>query len=442
MSASASLLARAGQEPRTVVRIGFLGFGTVGTGAYRMLESNRAAIESKVGIKLKVVRIGIRNPNKPRQAPKELFTTDLDAIVSDPEIDVVLELIGGEEPARGLIEKALHNGKHVITANKELMAKHGPALLKIAAEQCLDLHFEAAVGGGIPLIQPLKHQLAGNDVLKMMGILNGTTNYILTKMSRESGDYESALKEAQAKGYAEADPRNDVEGNDVRYKLAILATIAFGKDVSPEKVYCEGITKIERRDIELAHLFGYEIKLLGIVEALGEGKLLARVHPTFLPKDHPLASVNDVFNALWIRGDFVGDLMFSGRGAGGDPTGSAVVGDLIDVARNMRIGGAGNNAIPEDGANLLPVEAATSRYYLRVNVDDQPSVLGIIATVLGQNDVSLSAMEMKVLDPQKLGEIVFMTHPCLEKSFRAAVETIEGLPIVRKIANWFRVEGQ
>jgi homoserine dehydrogenase len=408
-----------------------------------MLASNHAAIEAKVGSRLEVVKLGIRDPNKEREAPAHLFTTDLESIVSSPEVDVVLELIGGESPARELIESALRHGKHVITANKELMAKHGPALLKIAGEQCLDLHFEAAVGGGIPLIQPLKHQLAGNDVLKMMGILNGTTNYILTKMSRESGAYGDALKEAQAKGYAEADPRNDVEGCDVRYKLAILASIAFGKEVPPDSVYCEGITKVDKRDIELAHIFGYEIKLLGIVEAFTEGRLLARVHPTFLPKDHPLANVNGVFNALWIRGDFVGDLMFSGRGAGGDPTGSAVVGDLIDVARNMRLGGAGNNVIPSDGARLLPIEEAQSRFYLRVNVDDRPSVLGAIATVLGDNEVSLAAMEMKVLDPQdSLGEIVFMTHPCLERSFRKAVATIQDQDMVREIANWIRVEGE
>jgi homoserine dehydrogenase len=422
------------------VRVAILGFGTVGLGTYRMLESNKSAIESKVGARIEIFKIGIKNPNKKREAPAELFTTDIESIVADSNIDVILELIGGEEPAKHLIEKALRNGKHVITANKELMAKHGPGLLRIAAEQCLDLHFEAAVGGGIPLIQPLKHQLAGNDVLKMMGILNGTTNYILTNMSRDGADYGPSLSEAQAKGYAEADPRNDVEGCDVRYKLAILASIAFGKEVPPEEVYCEGITKLEKRDIELAHMFGYEIKLLGIVESRPDG-LLARVHPTFLPKDHQLANVNGVFNALWLKGDFVGDLMFSGRGAGADPTGSAVVGDLIDVARNMRLGGAGNNVLPEEGANLLPIGELTARYYLRINVDDQPSVLGQVATILGENNVSLAAMEMKVLNAaSSLGEIVFLTHPCKESSFQKAVDAIEELQVIKKIANWIRVE--
>jgi homoserine dehydrogenase len=424
------------------VRVALLGFGTVGTGTYRMLQENRVAIETKVGANIEVVRIGIKNAEKPRNAPKALFTTDLDSIVGDPDVDVVIELMGGEEPARSLIEKALRHGKHVITANKELIAKDGLSLMKIAAEHCLDLHFEAAVGGGIPLIQPLKHQLAGNEVLKMMGILNGTTNYILTKMCRDGGDFSESLAEAQAHGYAEPDPTNDVEAYDVRYKLSILASIAFGKAVAPQDVYCEGITKLSKRDIELAHLFGFEVKLLGIVDKYDSGSLLARVHPTFLPKDHPLANVNDVYNALWIRGDFVGDLMFSGRGAGADPTGSAVVGDLIDVARNIRLGGAANNVLPDENADMRPIEDLVSRFYLRVNVDDQPSVLGSIATVLGHHHVSLAAMEMKVLDAsQSLGEIVFLTHPCSERSFRLAVETIENLQIVREIANWIRVEG-
>jgi len=363
----------------------------------------------------------------------------VDSIVCDPSIDVVLELIGGFDPAHRLIRKALECGKHVITANKELLAKCGHELMHVAASHGLDLHFEAAVGGGIPLIQALKHQLAGNDVLKMIGILNGTTNHILTEMSRSGSELESALHEAQALGYAEADPTNDIEGYDVRYKLAILASIAFGKAVLPEQVYCEGITRIEKRDIELAHFFGYEIKLLGIVEPFGEDRLLARVHPAFVPEDHPLASVNGVNNALWIRGDFVGDLMFSGRGAGGDPTASAVVGDLIDVCRNIRLGGCANTIVPSPGAELLSIEEASSRFYLRLIVDDQPSVLGSIATVLGRHHVSIATMEMRVLDEQR-GEIVFMTHSCSARDFRNAVNAIEHLPVVREVANSIHVE--
>jgi len=425
----------------STIRVALLGFGTVGAGTYRMLQANRAAIESKIGAKLDIARIGIRDSEKPREAPRDLFTTDVESIVTDAHIDVVLELIGGSDPAYELIQKALERGKHVITANKELLAKRGHELMRIAASEGLDLHFEAAVGGGIPLIQALKHQLAGNDVLKMIGILNGTTNYILTQMSRSHMEYSQALDEAQSLGYAEADPANDVEGCDVRYKLAILASIAFGKAVSPEHVYCDGITNIETRDIELAHFFGYEIKLLGIVEPFGEDRLLARVHSAFVPKDHPLASVHGVNNALWIRGDFVGDLMFSGRGAGGDPTASAVVGDLIDVCRNMRLGGAANTIVPIHDARMLPIEDVVSRFYLRIIVDDKPSVLGAIATVLGQHDISLATMEMRVLDEER-GEIVFMTHACSERDFRSAVLMIENLPIVRKVANWLHVESE
>ena len=421
------------------IRIALLGFGTVGAGTYRMLEANRRAIESKIGARIEIAAIGIRDSEKPREAPRDLFTTDVGSIVCDPSIDVVLELIGGFDPAYRLIQRALECGKHVITANKELLAKRGHELMRVAAAQGLDLHFEAAVGGGIPLIQALKHQLAGNDVLKMIGILNGTTNYILTEMSRSGSELAQALREAQALGYAEADPSNDVDGCDVRYKLAILASIAFGKAVSPEDIFCEGISRLEKRDIELAHFFGYEVKLLGIAEPFGEDRLLARVHPAFVPCDHPLASVNGVNNALWIRGDFVGDLMFSGRGAGGDPTASAVVGDLIDVCRNIRLGGAANTIVPSLGAELLPIEEARSRFYLRVIVDDQPNVLGSIATVLGEHGVSIATMEMRVLDDQR-GEIVFMTHKCSERDFRNALQVIRYLPTIRSVANWLHVE--
>jgi homoserine dehydrogenase len=322
-----------------------------------------------------------------------------------------------------------------------LIAKRGAALVELAARERLDLHFEAAVGGGIPLIQPLRHQLAGNDVMRLMGIVNGTTNLILTKMTKEGLEFEDVLAEAQAKGYAEADPSSDVEGYDAQYKIAILASIAFGKHVPPEAVYREGITQISRRDITYAALLGYTIKLLGIAEETDEG-LLARVHPTLLPKDHPLAGVHGVYNAVWIQGDFVGDVMFSGRGAGSDPTGSAVVGDLIDVSRNMRLGGAGNTIPYEPGGTMLTMEGNVTRFYFRVVVVDKPKVLGTIAMTLGNFEVSLAAMEMRVLDPSNnLGEIVFLTHPCREGSFRNALDAVMKTGIVEEIANWFRVEG-
>jgi homoserine dehydrogenase len=418
-----------------------LGFGTVGTGAYRMLVDNGQSIARKIGVPIEVARIGIRDTDKLREAPAELFTTDLGSIVDDPTIDVIIEVIGGLSPAGELIERALRNGKHVVTANKELIAKRGAALVRLAAQNQLDLHFEAAVGGGIPLIQPLKHQLAGNDVLKLMGIVNGTTNYILTKMTEDRASLETALKEAQDMGYAESDPTADVDGFDAQYKLAILTGIAFGKETPVEAVYREGIRGLTADDIHFANMLGYRIKLLGIAELLPDG-ILARVHPTLLPKRHPLANVHDVYNAVWVKGDFVGDVIFSGRGAGSDPTGSAVVGDLIDVCRNIRLGGAGNVIVPEGGANFLPIEDLVGRFYLRMTVDDRPRLLGKIATRLGEFDVSLSDMEMRVLDPaQSIGEIVFLTHACREGEFRAAIGALESEGIVREIATWIRVEG-
>lgn len=428
------------EAPARTVRVGLLGFGVVGTGTYRMLEDNRQSITRKIGSPVEIARIGVKDPDKPRIADSAIVTTDLESIIDDPTIEVIIEVMGGVEPAFSLLKRALENGKHVVTANKELIAKHGTELMRIAAKQSLDLHFEAAVGGGIPLVQPLKHQLAGNDVIKMMGILNGTTNYILTQMTEKKVSLESALTEAQALGYAESDPTADVDGFDAQYKLAILSSIAFGKSVPVESIYREGIRRIEPEDINMARILGYRIKLLGIVEPMGNG-ILARVHPTMLPRKHPLANVHDVYNAVQIAGDFVGDVILSGRGAGSEPTASSVVGDLIDVARNLRLGGAGNIVIPEGEATMVPIESLESRYYLRMIVDDRPRVLGTIATQLGEFGVSLSAMEMRVVDAEQFtGEIVFMTHPCRESEFRQAVESLSALAAVKEIRNWIRVE--
>lgn len=441
MAGSPQLAVHKSDPSPTAIRVGFLGFGTVGTGAFRMLQDNADALTRKIGVPLEVVKIGIRDKEKQRIAPTALFTSDLNSIVDDPTIHVVLELMGGVEPAGALIKRALEKGKHVVTANKELIAKQGADLIALAAQNQLDLHFEAAVGGGIPLIQPLKHQLAGNDVIRLMGIVNGTTNVILTKMSQEAAEFDEALKEAQDKGYAEADPTSDVDGYDAQYKMAILASIAFGKAVPPESVYREGIRGVTKRDIVYANALGYTIKLLGIAEEREDG-VLTRVHPTLLPKDHPLASINGVYNAVWIQGDFVGDVMFAGRGAGSDATGSAVVGDLLDVARNIRLGGAGNTVPYESGVRTLPIEDALTRFYFRVVVTDRPKVLGAIAMILGEHEVSLAAMEMRLLDPSKsLGEIVFLTHPCKEKNFRNALASLPDTGVIIELASWLRVEG-
>ncbi|MFI5385838.1 MAG: homoserine dehydrogenase [Fimbriimonadales bacterium] len=428
-------------SPSRAIRVGFLGFGTVGTGAYRMLKDNSEAITRKIGRPIEVAVIGIKDADKPRMLPPGQFTTDLESIVEDPSIEVILELMGGTDPAGRLVEQALQNGKHVVTANKELIAKHGARLLKLAHARGLDLHYEAAVGGGIPLVQPLKHQLAGNDVLKMMGILNGTTNYILTKMADEGAEFEVVLKEAQAKGYAEADPSADVDGYDAAYKIAILASIAFGKQVPIEGVYREGIRNVTNTDISYAGILGYKIKLLGIVEPVSNDRIMVRVHPTMIPKDHPLASVNDVYNAVWIHGDFAGDLMFSGRGAGSDPTASAVVGDLIDVGRSIARGAQGSTIVYEPGMQTESIDSLCTAYYVRLLVLDKPKVLGSIATAFGEHEVGLAAMEMRVVDSeQNLGEIAFLTHPCIEGDFRRALQDIENSGIVKRVASWIRVE--
>lgn len=438
-SSNPETLSSTSPDQTRVVRAGLLGFGTVGEGTYRMLLDNADAVLAKTGARVEITRIGVKDLAKPRSLPADRFTDDLASIATDPEIDVVLELIGGEDPAAQIVELALDHGKHVVTANKELIAKHGSRLVSKARELALDLHFEAAVGGGIPVVQPLKHQLAGNDVIKLMGILNGTTNYILTQMEEQGADFAEALAEAQAKGYAEADPTNDVDGFDTMYKISILAAITFGKQIPLENVSREGIRRVAAADIAHARAFGYKIKLLGVCEQAEPGRVLVRVHPALVPHDHQLASVRDVYNAVWLQGDFVGDLMFSGRGAGADPTASAVVGDLIDVVRNIIIQGSGS-AIPYgDGMLTAPIETLETRYYLRLEVQDRPGTLGDIATAFGRRGVSLATMQMRS-KPGGLGEIAALTHVSKEGDLLLALDEIATLPAVSKVENWIRVE--
>lgn len=404
-----------------------------------MLSDNVDEIFRKTGANINIASIGIKDASKTRCLPSHQFTTDLTSIVTDPQIDVVLELIGGEELPGEMVDLALDHGKHVITANKELIAKHGSRLISKARSKNLDLHFEAAVGGGIPVVQALKHQLAGNDVIKLMGILNGTTNYILTRMESEGANFADVLADAQNLGYAEADPTNDVDGFDTMYKIAILAAITFGKQVDLSEIHREGIRSVGAEDMHYAEVFGYRIKLLGICEEIQTDKLMVRVHPTLIPQSHQLSHVDDVFNAVWLKGDFVGDLMFSGRGAGGDPTASAVVGDLIDVCRNIVNQGDGS-AIPYgEGIATLPISELETRYYLRLKVQDCPGTLGQIATALGRRKVGLTAMEMKS-QVGGLGEIAFLTHVCREEDFVAAIKEVGNLECVTKIESWMRVE--
>lgn len=419
------------------VRIGLLGFGTVGRGVYDMLTENSGVIHERAGLPLEVVRIGVRDPRKERGVDSALITTDLDSIIEDPSIDVVIEVMGGLDPAHRLLKRALENGKSVVTANKELMAKSGSELLTLAAERNLDLEMEAAVGGGIPLIQPLKHQLSGNDMLRMVGILNGTTNFILSKME-EGGEAEAVLAEAQALGYAEADPSSDIDGFDTAYKIAILASLAWGQQILPEQVAREGMRHLARRDIEYAAQFGYRVKLLGLCDPVGD-LIRVRVHPAFVPTSHPLASITGVYNGLWFKGDFVGSLLFSGRGAGGNVTASAVVGDLIGIVRNLADEGKGSAMPYGPPGNVAPMEDLVCPWYFRLIVENRPRTLGEIAQVFGLEDISIRTLEMQVL-PSGQGEIALLTHEALESKVQAAQLALRSEPGVISVAAALRIE--
>lgn len=423
------------------INIGIIGLGTVGCGALACLLDNRAEIECKVGSRVEVVKIADLDitTERPVKFDKSILTTDVSQVLDDPEIDIVIELTGVVKPAKEFILRALRNGKHVVTANKELVAKEGAEIFDEAAKRGLDFCFEGSVGGGIPIIASLKSSLAANRIEQVMGIVNGTTNYILTKMAHEGRDFADVLREAQEHGYAEPDPTNDIEGYDARYKIAILAAIAFTSRVSVDDVYCEGITKITERDIENARELGYAIKLLAIAKRSGEAVQI-RVHPTLIPQDHPLASVNDVFNAIYVHGDFVGDVMFYGRGAGARPTGSAIAGDVMDIARNINFGSTGR--LPSLCLRPLEVQSmdeVITRYYIRMLVADRPGVLASIAGVFGEHQVSIASVMQK--DQQGVNaEIVMVTHHVAEGNFRQAMQLISKLPVVSEVSTWIRVE--
>jgi homoserine dehydrogenase len=423
------------------IPIGVLGCGVVGSGTIRTLQENAAAIEQQLHARLEVRRVCVRNPDRPRDVdvPRSLFTTSAAEVVDDPEIQIVAELIGGIEPAGDYIHRALRNGKHVVTANKELIAKAGHHLLVEAGERKLDFYFEGAVAGGIPIIRAMKVSLAANRIERVMGIVNGTTNYILTQMAQNGLDFSVALKEAQERGYAEADPTDDVQGFDAAYKLAILASIGFQSRVPLERVYHEGIAGITDRDIAYARELGYVIKLLAIAREREQG-LELRVHPAMLPLSHPLAAVNDVFNAVYVRGNAVGEVMFFGRGAGSMPTGSSVAADIMEVARGIVNGGSGRiSCTCFRDRPILDVEEVETNYYVRTQTDDRPGVIAGIATVFGQRGVSLESVLQKQ-SHEDAAEIVWITHRTRERDLREALREIAALPTVRSVANWIRVE--
>jgi homoserine dehydrogenase len=418
-----------------------LGLGTVGSGVVKLLQENGEDIATKVGCPLRIERILVRDKNKPRPVAVDpaLITDDPADILEDPAIEIVAELIGGLEPAREFILRALEAGKNVVTANKDVLAVHGQQLLQAAEARGLDFFFEASVGGGIPIIHPLKELLAANRIRQVLGIVNGTTNFILTKMTVEGKDFAEALGEAQAMGYAESDPSADVEGADAARKLAILASIAFNTRVTYPEVYAEGIGRISARDILYAGELGYVIKLLAIGRE-EEQEVEVRVHPALVPKDHPLATVSDVFNAIFIRGDAVGEAMFYGRGAGQMPTASAVVGDLMLVARNLLHGSTGRitctcyRQLP-----VRPMGRVECKYYLRFTVKDRPGVLARIAGAFGEAGVSLASVIQK-RSFEGWAELVLITHRVREENLQRALAIIRDLPVVKSVDNLIRVE--
>lgn len=429
----------------TPIRVGMLGLGTVGTGVARILLSNQESLSARAGGPLELARVAVRDLNRPREIdlPAEILTEDAAEVVRDPSIPVLIELIGcpggSTEPARIWMLEALQAGKHVVTANKDVLAKHGPELYRAAELHGGNLYFEAAVAGGIPVIKAIRESLVGNQIRAMMGIINGTTNYMLTKMSREQAPFREVLAEAQSLGYAEADPTSDVGGYDAAYKLAILASIAFETEVNVKDVYCEGITGITTEDIRNAAELGYVLKLLAIAKQTEAG-VETRVHPTLIPQAHPLAAVNDVFNAIFIEGDAVGELMLYGRGAGMMPTGSAVVADLVDAAINIRHGVPGRFVKTQLAIPTMPISEISVRYYINIKVIDHPGVLGEIASTFGREHVSLESVMQKGRDQDPVS-LVFITHEVKEKYVQAALERVTQLPFVRGVTNVIRVEG-
>jgi homoserine dehydrogenase len=423
------------------IRLGVLGCGNVGAALVDLVGAQAAAIEERTGVRLEVTRVAVRNLSAPRdvQLADGVLTRDAHDVVNDPDIDVVVEVIGGIEPARELITTALRNGKPVVTANKELLANVGAELYAVADEVGVDLLFEAAVAGGIPVIRALRESLRGEPITRVMGIINGTTNFILTKMTEEGTDYAAALAEAQALGFAERDPTADVEGFDAGAKAAIIATIAFGKKVVAGDVYHEGISRVSAHDIAMATRLGYVVKLLGIAESdPTTGEVAVRVHPTMVPRTHPLASVRESYNAVFVEGSAVGSLMFYGRGAGGSPTASAVLGDVIDAAVNLANGTHG--AIGSFGrATIRPIDETSAEYLLSMDVADRPGVLHAVTGVFARHDVSIRAAEQEGLNPD--ARLVFITHTAREADMQATLRELRGLDVVRSVGSLLRVIG-
>jgi homoserine dehydrogenase len=429
---------------KKAIGIGLLGLGTVGGGVAEVLATRADSLAEQAGLPLILKKVLVHDVTKQRSAEvnPDLLTSHPEEILSNHDVDIVIELVGGEHPAIEYIERGITSGKHIVTANKEVMAKHGYELFSLARKHNTDLRYEASVGSGIPLISTFQQDLAANRISAIQAILNGTTNYILTRMAQEGLDFASTLKQAQKLGYAEANPANDIEGTDAAYKLVILSNLAFRTKFVPQDVYCEGISNIAARDFLYAREFGYAIKLLAIAKR-EDDKVEMRVHPVFIPRDSQLAKIDGVYNAVEVETDLAGKLVFYGEGAGALRASSAVMADVLAIARNIY---RGVNDVPELRLNqrvtVKPMSEVKTRYYLRLNAPDRPGVLSQISKVLGDNSISISSVIQKEGDlVAQTAIIVIMTYPAKEKGMQKALKQLRQLPEVNEVSNFIRVEG-
>jgi homoserine dehydrogenase len=429
-----------GRNGDGLVRVGILGCGNVGTALVGLLDANADLITRRSGVRIEVARVAVQNLTKERAvtfAPGVL-TNDGEAVVADPAVDVIVEMIGGVEPARSLIANALKAGKPVVTANKELIANFGAELFEIAATAGVDLLFEASVAGGIPLIRPLRESLVGERIRRVTGIVNGTTNYVLTRMTEERCSFAEAVAEAQELGYAEPDPTADIDGFDAASKAAIIASIAFGARVVAGDVSREGIREVTADDIGAAEELGYVVKLLAVTEE-SDGAVSARVHPAMVPAGHPLASVRGSYNAVFIEGEAVGQLMLLGRGAGGGPTSSALLGDLIDAAKNLHSGARGATIGVLERRAIRPIDETSSQFYVSLDAADRPGVLAAISGVFGNHRVSIQSMQQKGQGDD--ARLIFVTHLAREADMAATIREVRDLDVVERVGSLMRVVG-
>lgn len=423
------------------IKIGLLGLGNVGSGVMNIFNENMDRIEEYTGTHVEIVKVLVRDANKSRNAifNEKILTSDPQEILQDPEIDIIVELIGGIEPAFSYIRQAIENGKHVVTANKAVMATHCEELFRLAEVNNVEIRFEGSVGGGIPIIDTITTKLAGNRINGLVGIINGTTNYILTRMSRDGMSFETALRRAQEKGYAEADPTSDVEGQDAAYKLSILAATAFGMPVNPDLIPCEGITKVTEAEIRYAAQLGYVVKLLATAKNKA-GNLEIHVHPAIIPENHPLAGVHNEFNALLLEGNAVGELMLYGKGAGSLPTGSAVVGDILDIIKMMRQSAKTGSSFITSDKGVKVIGESTGSYYIRLKVVDEPGVLGVITTTLGKHGISIASVAQQSTGQRQV-PVIFITHQVEREKLDKGLNELSQLKnIVVDVACVLRVE--